>query len=266
MASGYEVTAMKVFLIGGTGLVGSAYARLFAASGITHHVITRANYGDFLGQSCDVLVNANGNSSKVLATREPLTDFDASVRSVRMSLEDFRASKYVFLSSGDVYPRQDSPSATHEDQPLPVTGMSGYGFHKYLAETMVRHLHPDWIVMRMGGFVGPGLKKNAIFDMLHDMPVWMRPESELQFISTDSAARIVWTLVQRGISKQTINLGALGRCRIGDIHQRLASKSPFQPEASAVSYELSLTKLASQVGDLPSTRDEVERFLTSLGR
>jgi len=257
---------MKVFLIGGTGLVGSAYARLFTASGIEHHIITRANYAEYVGQECDVLVNANGNSSKVLATREPITDFDASVRSGRLSLEDFRARKYVFLSSGDVYPRQETPDVTHEDQPLPVSGMSGYGFHKFIAESMVRQLHPDWIVMRMGGFVGPGLKKNAIFDMLNDMPVWLKPESELQFISTDTAARLVWRLVERGVGNETVNLGALGRCHIGAVHKRLKSGSPFQPEARAVTYELDLTKLARLAGDLPSANDEISAFLTSLGR
>lgn len=257
---------MKVFLIGGTGLVGSAYARLFTRAGIEHHVITRATYGQFIGQECDVLVNANGNSSKVLATREPITDFDASVRSVRLSLQDFRARKYVFLSSGDVYPHQDCPAVTQEDQPLPVPGMSGYGFHKFMAETMVRQLHPDWIVMRMGGFVGPGLKKNAIFDMLNDMPVWLTPDSELQFISTDTAASLVWRLVERGVTNETINLGSLGRCRIGAVHQRLRSKSPFQPEARPVTYELDLTKLSRLAGELPSTDDEIAAFLTSLGR
>ncbi len=53
-----------IYLIGGRGFVGSACARLFAAKGIEHRVITRENYASFRGTPCDVLINANGNSRK----------------------------------------------------------------------------------------------------------------------------------------------------------------------------------------------------------
>lgn len=252
-----------IFILGGEGFVGSAYARLFASLGLPHQVITRASYGSCIGQRCRVLINANGNSKKFMADRDPKWEFDASVKSVLHSLEDFPAETYVYLSSGDVYPDQTSPDVSQEDAPIDPRRQSRYGLHKHVAEHLVRALRPRHIIMRMGGFVGPGMKKNAIFDMMHGQPVWLTPDSELQFISTDTAARLVWRLVEREAFGETVNLGAQGVVRIGDVHELIGSASPFQPEARRVRFEIATDKLARLTGeDLPHSRDEVQRFLT----
>jgi nucleoside-diphosphate-sugar epimerase len=251
-----------IYLIGGNGFVGSAYARLFEARKLPFRIITRDNHAEFRGTSCDVLINANGNSKKFLSTREPMTDFDQSVRSVAQSVEDFRAGAYVLLSTGDVYPEQHSPTVSREDQQIDLARQSRYGLHKMLAEQLVRGTQARWIVMRMGGFVGPGLKKNAIYDMLTGAPVWLSPASELQFISTDRAASLVWRLVEKGVSNEIVNLGARGLVHLGNLHKSLGSASAFQENAPAVRYELSLEKLAALVGEpLPDARAEVDAFL-----
>src|SRR5215468_12139449 len=104
-----------IFLIGGRGLVGSAFARVLEASGQPFAILDRETYPQFIGRSCSLLINANGNSSKRLASVEPLRDFDASVRTVRQSLIDFHFERYIHLSSCDVYPDCSSSAATAED-------------------------------------------------------------------------------------------------------------------------------------------------------
>jgi nucleoside-diphosphate-sugar epimerase len=250
-----------IYIIGGEGFVGSAYARLCQAKGLPFIVVTRANYDSLVGTACDVLVNANGNSKKFMADRDPKWEFDASVRSVLNSLEDFKSGAYVHLSTGDVYPDQSRPELTLESSSIDARRQSRYGLHKHLAEQLVMARHPRPLVMRMGGFVGPGMKKNAIFDMLTGQPVWLTPDSELQFIGTDTAAALVWSMIERGVASEIINLGPRGVARIGDIHRRLASKSPFAPEARDVRFEISTAKLArlSDV-ELPTTTSELESF------
>src|SRR5262249_26049704 len=147
-----------------------------------------------------------------------------------------------------------TPETTREHAPIDLTRVSRYGLHKHLAEQMVRAAHPAWLVVRMGGFVGPGLKKNAIFDMLCGDPVWLSPASELQFISTDAAARLVWGLVCAGVQREVVNLGAEGLLNLGAFHRAIGSTSAFKPEASTVRYELSLDRLRRLSGvPLPRT-------------
>lgn len=253
-----------ITIIGGNGFVGSAYARLLEARGIAHRIVTRENYDSLKGTSCDVLINANGNSRKFLAAREPLNEFDQSVRSVARSLEDFRCQTYVFLSTGDVYPDQTSPQVTGEDQAIEAGRQSRYGLHKYLAEQLVRGTQKQWLVMRMGGFVGPELKKNAIYDMLTGAAVWLSPQSELQFISTDQAAELVWGLVTAGVRNEIVNLGAAGTVNLGTLHRQIGSSSQFQPDAPTVRFELSLEKLGRLRGaTLPRSQDEVDAFIAA---
>jgi nucleoside-diphosphate-sugar epimerase len=253
-----------ITIIGGGGFVGSAYVRLLAAQGVPHQIVTRENYASLRGAACDVLINANGNSKKFLASREPLAEFDQSVRSVAQSLEDFPCKTYVLLSTGDVYPDQSSPGVTCEDQAIDPARQSRYGLHKSLAEQLVRSTQKEWLVLRMGGFVGPGLKKNAIHDMLTGAPVWLSPDSELQFISTDRAAALVWSLVQGGVRNEIVNLGAMGTVNLGALHRQIGSASAFRPEAPTIRYEVSLDKLARLSGKpLPRSCDEMETFIAA---
>jgi len=256
-----------IFLLGGNGFVGSALRRLIEQQGLDLVVLTRENYESHVGSACDVFLNANGNSKKFMANRDPLWEFDASVRSVAKSLEDFKSTQYIHLSTGDVYPRQDKPEFTLESDTLDPTRMSRYGLHKYIAETLVRGARPDALIFRMGGFVGPHLKKNAIFDMLNNAPVWLDPASELQFISTDKAAEIIWTLTEGGNWGETFNLGAKGTAKLSEIHKRLRSESEFTPDAALVKFEISTDKLERAYGHaLPSTQLEIETFFQVLDR
>ncbi|MGI8526697.1 MAG: NAD-dependent epimerase/dehydratase family protein [Pseudolabrys sp.] len=255
-----------IYIVGGRGFAGSAYGRLFDVLGLAYKVVTRDSIQTLRGTSCDVLINANGNSKKLLAASKPLRDFDLSVRSVAETVEAFSIGTYVLLSSGDVYPDQSRPGATREQQVIDPAQQSRYGLHKHLAEKIVRGTQARWLIMRMSGMVGAGLKKNAIFDMMTSAPVWLSPESQLQFISTDKAAEIVWGLIKAGVTGEIVNLGARGVVNLGALHRRIGSKSRFVAEAPTVRYELSLEKLGSiSPKPLPEANAEVDAFLTAKG-
>jgi nucleoside-diphosphate-sugar epimerase len=184
------------------------------------------------------------------------------VRSVRQSLVDFPCQRYILLSSCDVYPDCSSPATTHEDQPLQVSRQSAYGFHKYLAELCVQHAAPDWLIARLGGFVGPGLRKNAIYDILHGGPLWLDPASELQFMPTDAAARIVLDLALGGYGHEIVNVCGRGVVQLGEVIAQVGSRIPVNPGSPRVRYDVSIDKLAALV-DVPSTRQAVADFVRS---
>jgi len=248
-----------IFVIGGRGFVGSAIVRRCEALGLEHAVIDRASYASYVGRRCALLVNANGNSRKPLAAKEPLAEFDASVRSVRASLEDFSFDCYVHLSSCDVYPDCSSPETTREEQPLDPAAQSPYGFHKYLAEQCVRHGAGKHVIFRLGGFVGPGLKKNAIFDILHGGPLWLDPESELQFLHTGDCARIVLDLAQAG-TEGTYNLCGAGVVKLADVMRERGREVPVQPGSPRVRYEVSVERVRA-LAEIPETRRTVFQFV-----
>jgi len=253
-----------VYVMGGAGFVGSAYVRLFEGLGIKCSVIDRNNWGSFKDKKCDVFINAAGDSSKINARKNPQKSFQDNVEATARSLEFFSYDTYVLLSSGDVYSDQFSPQLTHEDTAINQKAQSRYGLYKHLAELLVQGEAKRWLILRMGGFVGEGLKKNAVYDMLHDMPVWLSPQSSLQFINTDRAAGLVWKLISMGVANEIVNLGAKGLVNLGELHQACGSKSIFQKNAPTISYELNLDKLVEYLGnDVPTSKSEVMSFIQS---
>ncbi|HQR04678.1 MAG: NAD-dependent epimerase/dehydratase family protein [Proteobacteria bacterium] len=250
-----------IILIGGGGFVGSGFARYLASRDIPFVSVDRANYDACIGMECDVLINANGNSKKFLARDDPKSEFQASVASVRNSLADFKFRKYVFLSTSDVYPDCSDPTLTSEAQPLPVAGQSPYGFHKHLAELCVRHAAREWLIIRQGGFVGQGMKKNAIFDVLHGDRLWVHPDSRFQFIDTEDSARLIMGLVEGGITNEVFNLSGMGTIPVREI-MRLAGRSvPVVPDAAVVHCEVMLERI-SRYCSIPGTVETVRAFLS----
>jgi nucleoside-diphosphate-sugar epimerase len=256
----------EIFILGGRGMLGSAFADYCDKSGRPYTVIARGDYASLRGRSCDIFVNANGNSRKPLASAQPLEDFEASVRSVRASLVDFRYRRYVHLSSCDVYPTCDSAETTREEQIPDPARQSPYGFHKYLAEQCVQHVAREWLILRFGGFVGPGLKKNAIYDILRGGPLYLDPASELQYLHTARAAEIAFRLLDGGVGNEVFNVCGKGVVRLSEVAALSPTAVTAKPGSPLVRYEISLEKLSRYVAP-PETRPEVLAFVREqLGR
>ncbi len=253
-----------IFLLGGNGFVGSGMSRALKARGLPFVTLTRENYTDFAGQRCDLFINANGNSSKILGREDPKLDFQASVASVRNTLCDFKFDRYLFLSTSDIYPDCSSPAITLESSKPEPRQQSPYGFHKYLAEQLVQHAAPDWTIVRQGGFVGPGLKKNAVYDVLNGDRIWVHPASRFQYIHVDDSANAILDLLERAPRNEVFNLTARGTIAVEDVMAMTGRQCSAPAEAKPAVYEISTEKDCRYV-ELPETRDCVERYLAELG-
>ena len=254
-----------ILLVGSRGFVGSAFHRLFQARGIAHEPITRESYPGAVGRRGSILVNAAANSRKYLAEQDWAADFDASVAAVVHTLRDFHADLYVLLSSVDVYNTLDDPASNAEDTVIDPLRLSTYGFHKYIAEVCVRHHAPRWLIVRLAGMVGPGLKKNPVFDVLQGRPLSINPDSKYQFMSTDAVADAVWRLIESGVTNQVINV-----CGQGLISPRavstLAGKPLIVSPAAAASAPRIVhinTRLAGRFVTLPDTLATVAEFVNA---
>lgn len=253
-----------IFVLGGNGFVGNGYVQQFQHDQLDYEIITRENYDAFKGRHCDVLINANGNSRKYLAENDPVFDFAESVASVHRSLNDFSFDTYVYLSSGDVYPDASGPAKSAEDSLIEVDSQSNYGFHKLLSEQIVRHFASKWLIIRQGGFVGEGLKKNAVFDILQGQPLRVSGASRFQFIDTQASARAVLDLLAQDHCNQVFNLTGAGTISVDEICSMAGVAVDILPGSPEVCYDMSLEKVSSYI-QLPETRDTIARFLAVCG-
>ena len=239
-----------VVLLGANGFVGSAFARSFTRRGIPFLPVEAQDYAEHRGVSCDYVVHAAGNSRKYYAEEAPAEEFDLSVRLTLRSIFDFHAANYVLISSVDVYANHSDPDQNREDAPDSLLDVSNYSFSKRMAELCVQRYAPPWLIVRLAGMVGPGLRKNPVYDILNRRPLRVDPDSFFQYMSTDAAAEAVWTLVEKGLSRQIFNI-----CGSGLISAREIAEEAGKP------LDLSLLPAGSSPRILNVNTEKVRRYL-----
>lgn len=249
-------------IIGAKGFIGSAIVAEAKARGYSTTEVDLDNYTSAIGSQADLLINAGGNSRKFIDDQDPVKGYELSVTSVMRLLQDFRFKKFVHLSSGAIYPDEGDPAKNAEDTKLDPATMTRYGFHKWLAEQLVRHYAPDHLIVRMGGFVGPGLKKNAIYDLLTEGPFFVHPDSSFQYMDTRDLARLVFELAE-GISggERLFNVSAKGALSIREVAKLAGREIPADAASRpVVRAELNVDKAAGLV-KLLTTMETVRRFI-----
>ncbi len=247
-----------LIVLGSAGFVGTAIVAEARARGLRAHELDRDTYRP--GLAARWLINANGNSKKFLAREQPALEFDLSVRSVMQSLHDFRVERYCFLSTIDVYDNVSDPACNAEDAPIRRDRLTAYGLHKLLAEDLVRHHAPQWLILRMGGFVGPGLRKNSIYDLLKGRPLRVHPDSRYQYQHTRALAATALDLLQAGAAREIWNAAGDGTISLREIAEWIPGAHLPAPEGRPEHYEVNLAKLKA-LRPVDSTRETVRRFV-----
>ena len=252
---------MKIAVIGAGGFVGSALMRHAPNAEVVG--VTRANYDILAAKTWDFVINASNNSKKYLADQNPAEDYVRAVTNQLRVLRDFPAGKHILISSVDVYADLTSPETTGEDQEIDPESASQYGIHKFQAEEMVRAHCDRFIVLRLAGMVGPGLQKNPIFDILHDRPLWIHPDSEYQFMHTDYVAEYVWQLALSDDENQTFNIcgdGFVTPRQVAEMAGKELHLENIQPDTQPRHVRINNEKLA-RLGQIPTSRSAVERYI-----
>ena len=254
---------MKVMIVGARGLAGSALMRVLPQHGHECVPVTRENYSEHVGSEVDVLVNANGNSAKYLAERDPAGEIDRSVASVMRTCEDFKAGIYLLLSSADVYAHQDDPSRNSESAPILVDEIRTYGVCKYMAECVVRNRHPESWILRLGGLLGPGLRKNPVFDLLTGSSLRVHPDTEFGYIHTEEVARITAHLLAEKPAGGTLNVSGSGLVSVRQLAE-WAGRSLAAEESGAqpFRYDINNEQLRS-FWEIPRSHDTAREFIKS---
>lgn len=252
---------MKAAVLGGEGFVGSAFVRHCRREGIECDSIEPKSYAEYTGRRYDLVINAAGESRKYQVNRDPAGDLRYSLEPLLKSFGDFSFRRYVYISSIDIYPDRSDPSRNREDAAIEVGRISHYGFHKFLGEKMVEHYCPSRLIVRLGGVLGPGLKKNPVFDLLHDRPLRVDIESRYQYLDTDTAAAAVFDLVSRGDDNEIYNLCGTGTVSLAEIASWLG-KSPgyLAPDPPRETYEVNNQKV-NRLFPLPESRAAARDFV-----
>ncbi|MBC7405456.1 MAG: pyridine nucleotide transhydrogenase [Cytophaga sp.] len=147
-------------LIGFSGFVGSTLLK----QALFESLYRSTNISDIDGQSFDTVVCAGAPAQKWIANREPEAD-GQKIEGLIAHLKTIQCKTLILISTVDVF--KDSTGAD-EESPVDESGLHAYGLHRRLLEKFVANHFTNHLIVRLPGLVGPGLRKNVIFDLLND--------------------------------------------------------------------------------------------------
>jgi len=150
--------AGRVGLIGHTGFVGST---------LENQTQIDARYRStdihqIRGQHFDLLICAGASAKKWLANADPDAD-KQSIRGLIAHLTHVSATKVVLISTVDVF---SPPVGIYESSEPGGDLVTPYGQHRLELERALSSAF-DSLIVRLPGLVGPGLRKNALYDLAH---------------------------------------------------------------------------------------------------
>lgn len=222
--------------------------------------VDRRTYAASRGRA-DVVVNASGSSDKRMARSDPRTSFEANVATVLAAVVDFPCDAFVQISSTSVYPDVGDPARCHEDVVVDPASLSPYGRFKLMGEWIVRGEARRWVILRVDNVVGPGLRKNPIYDLLAGSRLFVDPRSAMSFIATGEVARIAWQL--RGEAGQVFNVAGDGTVVIGEVAERLGVTLAPAEGSPVLDEHVNVDKLRAR-SDVPSSAETVLRFCSAV--
>jgi nucleoside-diphosphate-sugar epimerase len=159
-------------LIGYTGFVGSTllkqtnFGALFNSANI--HEIDRREF--------DIVLCAGAPAQKWIANQHPQDDL-GKIKALISHLRTVRCKTFILISTVDVF---QHPTGVNEDSPVQEKGLHPYGLHRRYLERFVQEQFAAHLMVRLPGLVGPGLRKNVIFD-LHNTNGLQAIESRARF-------------------------------------------------------------------------------------
>jgi dTDP-4-dehydrorhamnose reductase len=147
-------------LVGESGFVGSTLIKQSSFD----FLYRSTNIGSIDHNVFDNIYCAAAPAQKWIANREPLAD-RMNIEALIAHLKTITCNLFVLISTVDVFADSDK---VNEDTSINEYGLQPYGFHRRQLEKFVEGHFPNHLIVRLPGLVGPGLRKNVIFDFLNN--------------------------------------------------------------------------------------------------
>ena len=254
---------MILAVIGAGGFLGGHIAWKFRALG--HEVIPIGRGEPLFARAVDVAVDCNGDPRRFWANANPEASHAANVDSVAARLDRMRYTFYVYASTVDVYGSLRADRTKNvETAVIDVESLDTYALHKHMAEELVRQKAPNHLILRLGTLIGPGLKKNPVYDALHGHRIRQTRTSTLSLVDLDHVGRALERLLLAN-ARGTFNVtGARSidiASMLGLIGDRVGHDDfQFDPDLIHTEYDVNIDEMA-EILPLPDSAAMLRSYL-----
>lgn len=253
-----------VVVIGAGGFLGGFLAARWERAG---HAVIRIGRDDPLPAEADLVVDCNGDGRRFWANQNPAASFAANVTPVMARAASIRHRLYVLASTVDIYGRgRESQATSAETATIDPAQLDIYGFHKYLAEQVVARHAESFLILRLGTLIGPGLRKNPVFDALNGQPIRQTLDSTLHLLHLDVLGDRLDAILAAG-SRGIFNISAAAPITIGHLVEMMAARLgraatdfTMHSELITTRYDINIDKVAA-LGAMPTSEAMLAAYL-----
>lgn len=152
---------MRIALIGYTGFIGGNLGKQI---GFNDSYNSR-NIENIKGKSYELMVSAGTKAERWRANQEPQKDWEG-IKKLLDCLKEVKTKHFILISTIDVYPEKDGvdESALIDSKKL----TQAYGKNRYKMEEFINNHFRKTTIIRCPQIYGPGLKKNFVYDLIHN--------------------------------------------------------------------------------------------------
>jgi hypothetical protein len=151
---------MNNALIGFSGFVGSTLLKQTPFEPLYRST----NISDIEDLTFNTVVCAGAPAQKWIANQDPEADRH-NIDGLIAHLKTIQCKTFILISTVDVF---KNPIGVDEETTVDESGLHAYGLHRRLLEKFVESHFTKHLIVRLPGLVGPGLRKNVIFDFLNN--------------------------------------------------------------------------------------------------
>lgn len=186
------------------------------------------NIHDIEGQTFDTVVCAGAPAQKWIANRAPEADRQ-KIDDLIAHLKTVQCKTFILISTVDVF--KDS-MGVDEKTPVDESGLHAYGLHRRLLEKFVESHFPNHLIVRLPGLVGPGLRKNVIFDFLNNNNLHaIESRGVFQFYPMVSLWYDIQTALTAGLklvhlTAEPISVAEVSKKGFGKVFEQVLGNSP----------------------------------------
>lgn len=248
-------------LIGYTGFVGSSLARQACFTSLYNST----NSGLMVGRRFERVICAGVSAAKWMANADPLADWQRIERLIEV-IDRIECDEFILISTIDVYPYPGV--AADESESCDGVANHAYGAHRLRLEQWAARRFGCCRIVRLPALFGRGLRKNALYDLLHDNGIEkVNPLAEYQWYPT---ARL-WSDILRicGLQLRLVNLFTEPVSMARIVERCFRGARIAEPREPAPAYRLR-TRHAEALGgcggyllNSNAVLDEIEHFVTA---
>ncbi|WP_310530500.1 hypothetical protein [Novosphingobium sp.] len=192
-------------LVGSTGFVGSSLRHQWSFDSLYHS----RNIDGISGESFDLVVCAAAPATMWAANQDPDAD-KANLDGLALNLSHVKADRFVLISTIAVL---DDAGAGYTESTARFETAKAYGRHRRELEERMLGQFPNCHVLRLPALFGSGLKKNFIFDLIHPLPSFIKPdrlqETRNAFAAEDRATLEKWYAFDAGLQMFALDRAGL---------------------------------------------------------